>query len=264
MADLTANDAPIRLSKRLSELGICSRREADRYIAAGQVLVDGQRVAQLGTKVTRDQDVALAPEAAATQAERVTVLLHKPVGYVSGQAEDGHPPAWTLLTPENRQRGSWTPFPGDALPDGWDLGLAPAGRLDIDSRGLLVLTQDGVVARTLVGPQRRVDKAYRVRVDRPVDDRALGLLRHGLSLDGRQLLPARIERKAPDLLLMTLREGRKRQIRRMCAEVGLDVRSLFRERIGGVQLGALPPGQWRFLRPDERFDRKLGRGRRRP
>nr|MCU0840193.1 pseudouridine synthase [Thiobacillaceae bacterium] len=132
-------------------------------------------------------------------------------------------------------------------------GLAPAGRLDIDSTGLLVLTQDGRVARQLIGEDSEIEKEYLVRVEGCIAPDGLALLNHGLSLDGRKLRPARVEWLNEDQLRFVLREGMKRQIRRMCELVGLKVVGLKRVRIGQVRLGDLPLGQWRFLREGERF-----------
>jgi 23S rRNA pseudouridine2604 synthase len=131
----------IRVSKLLAERGLCSRREADAYIERGLVFVDGQRVTQLGTRAAADAVITLAPEARATQARQATILLHKPIGYVSGQAEDGHQPAVSLIVPKTQMTGDHQRFQPAHLK-----GLAPAGRLDIDSTGLLVLTQDGRIA----------------------------------------------------------------------------------------------------------------------
>lgn len=247
-------DAGVRLNKRLAQLGLCSRREADRYIAAGQVRVDGVVVSELGYRVDPSALVELGEAAVKTQSRKPTILLHKPPGFVSGQPEDGYTAAVELIRPENQDpRAPWRPW-GKQRPEmGWRRGLAPAGRLDIDSSGLLVLTADGVVARTLIGPERAVDKEYIVGVRGEISERALQLLRHGLELDGQQLLPAQIDHIAPDKLRFVLRQGRKRQIRRMCDLVGLRVRSLLRVRIGQIRLSDLPRGQFRFLRPDERF-----------
>ncbi|MCO4760064.1 MAG: rRNA pseudouridine synthase [Myxococcales bacterium] len=244
----------IRLNKRMAQLGLCSRREADRYISAGQVRVDGEVVTELGTRVGPDALVSLGEAAAAAQALKATVLLHKPPGFVSGQPEDGYTAAVELVRPENQDnRAPWRPWGRERPPMGWRRELAPAGRLDIDSSGLLVLTADGVVARTLIGPERGVDKEYVVGIVGRVDDRVLELLRHGLELDGEALLPAQIEHIAPTKLKFVLRQGKKRQIRRMCELVGLRVHSLLRVRIGNIRLSDLPRGQFRFLRPDERF-----------
>ncbi|HLA35545.1 MAG TPA: pseudouridine synthase [Rhodocyclaceae bacterium] len=241
-------NAPVRVSKLLAERGLCSRREADSYIERGWVFVDGQRLTQLGVRVTRDATITLASEARATQAQRVTILLHKPVGYVSGQAEDGYQPAAQLIVAENQFSADRRDFR-----PGYLKGLAPAGRLDIDSTGLLVLTQDGVIARQLIGDDSTIEKEYLVRVEGQLDDRGLARLNHGLSLDGKPLRPAKVSWINDDQLRFILNEGRKRQIRRMCELVGLRAVGLKRVRIGRVMLGDLPLGQWRVLRDNERF-----------
>jgi len=254
-------DAPgtLRLSKLMSELGLCSRREADEWIEKGWVLVDGERIDTLGTKVRPDQRIDIDPAAQAAQASQVTVLIHKTVGYVSGQAEDGYQPAITLVTPENRWEGDRS---GIRFSVAHLRQLAPAGRLDIDSTGLLVLTQDGRIAKQLIGGHSEIDKEYLVRVaygEHTVDveshfpPESLALLRHGLSLDDVPLKPAQVSWQNGEQLRFVLREGKKRQIRRMCELVGLEVIGLKRVRMGRVMLGALPPGQWRYLGPDESF-----------
>jgi 23S rRNA pseudouridine2604 synthase len=242
-----------RLSKRMTALGLASRREADEWIEAGWVKVNGA-TAVLGQRVQGDVRIDIDPAARRQQAQRVTILLHKPIGWVSGQAEDGHPPAASLITPESRwaeDRQSLRFHPAQLR------GLAPAGRLDIDSTGLLVLTQDGRIARRLIGEDSRVEKEYLVRVAHRGPGRlpaqALALLNHGLSLDGHRLKPAKVSWQNEDQLRFVLREGRKRQIRRMCELVGLDVLALKRMRIGSVVLGKLPQGQWRYLGAHETF-----------
>lgn len=242
----------------MAELGLASRREADEWIAKGWVRVDGEAVSELGSRVGPHQRITVDPAAREAQARRVTILLHKPVGYVSGQAEDGYQPASALVRAENRWRGDrsgirWHPTHAR--------GLAPAGRLDIDSVGLLVLTQDGRIARQLIGEDSEIEKEYlvRVRYDRPgrlpdvFPAEKLKLLRHGLHLDGHALRPAQVSWQNDDQLRFVLTEGRKRQIRRMCEAVGLKVVGLKRVRIGRVRLGDLPPGQWRYLQPGESF-----------
>lgn len=244
----------VRLSKRMSELGLCSRREADEWIERGWVRVDGVVVSQLGSKVLPHQRITVERQASAQQAKRVTILVNKPVGYVSGQAEDGYKPAVTLVTPDARWNEDKAPiqFHPSQL-----RSLVPAGRLDIDSVGLLVLTQDGRIAKQLIGENSSIEKEYLVRVQysKPgkLPDADLKMLNHGLSLDGKKLLPAKVRWQNDDQLRFILREGKKRQIRRMCEAVGLRVLGLKRVRIGGVMLGDLPQGQWRYLRPDEKF-----------
>ena len=179
----------------------------------------------------------------------MTIILHKPVGYVSGQPEPGFTPAVSLIQAENQENTPDTPrFHPSHL-----RGLAPAGRLDIDSTGLLVLTQDGRVARQLIGERSTVDKEYLVRVEGRLDDGGLALLNHGLSLDGKPLKPAKVEWLNEDQLRFVLTEGRKRQIRRMCELVGLHVVGLKRVRMGKIRLGNLPLGKWRYLREGEKF-----------
>ncbi|TCP11252.1 ribosomal large subunit pseudouridine synthase F [Crenobacter luteus] len=240
---------PVRLSKRLAELGLCSRREADSYIERGWVKVDGE-VAVLGQKVAPGQRIDLDPRARETQSQRVTILLNKPVGYVSGQAEGGYQPAVVLVTPQNHWKGdkSGIRFSRDHLK-----GLAPAGRLDIDSVGLLILTQDGRVAKHIIGETSEVEKEYLVRVEGKLSEDGLRLLNHGLSLDGEKLKPAKVSWQNQDQLRFVLQEGKKRQIRRMCEQVGLKVVGLKRIRIGRVKLSDLPAGQWRYLAPGERI-----------
>ncbi len=277
----------LRLNKRMAELGLASRREADDWIAKGWVKVNG-RVAEMGMQVLPDVRIDIDPQAKGAQAKQVTVLINKPLGLVSGQAEDGHEPAITLVQPHNRWKDDNARFffhPSQLK------SLVPAGRLDIDSTGLLVLTQDGRVARQLIGEEASMEKEYLVRViytgvlnvaaatsaaatyaaapmqlsriddDDPISQDVqsvfpsdkLALLRHGLKLDGQALQPARVEWQNPEQLRFVLTEGKKRQIRRMCEQVGLKVVGLKRVRIGQVMLGNLPVGQWRYLAPHERF-----------
>lgn len=245
---------PLRLSKRMSELGLCSRREADEWIAKGWVRVDGKVISELGSKVLPSQTVTIERQAAAQQSKLVTILINKPMGFVSGQAEDGYLPAVTLIKPENRwsEDNAALQFHPTQL-----RSLVPAGRLDIDSVGLLVLTQDGRIAKQLIGEHTAVEKEYLVRVQYSKGPRLpeseLKRLQHGLIIDGKALLPAKVRWQNDDQLSFILREGKKRQIRRMCDIVGLKVLGLKRVRIGQVRLGDLPDGQWRYLDASEQF-----------
>ena len=262
----------MRLNKRMAELGLCSRREADAWIARGWVLVDGEP-AEMGMPVAPDVKIEVLPQARHQQASQVTILLHKPMGYVSGQPEDGHEAAATLIGAPSQWRGdARTPSDGRRFAPEHTRGLAPCGRLDIDSVGLLVLTQDGRVARTLIGENSGIEKEYLVRVqwapngpqgegvvaqnvEAVFPPEQLARLRHGLSLEGQPLKPAQVAWMNPEQLRFVLVEGKKRQIRRMCEQVGLHVVGLKRIRIGGVVLGNLPVGQWRYLGADETFVR---------
>jgi 23S rRNA pseudouridine2604 synthase len=240
----------IRVSKLMSEQGLCSRREADSYIERGWVLVDGEPVTELGARIYRSQRITLAPAAQSRQEASVTILLNKPIGYVSGQAEQGYRPAIVLVNAQSHFKGDHSPL---RFEPAHLKGLAPAGRLDIDSQGLLVLTQDGRIAKQLVGENSEIEKEYLVRVQGRLSANGLSLLNFGLSLDGAALKRAAVTWQNRDQLRFILHEGKKRQIRRMCELVGLKVTGLKRVRIGKVILGDLPPGQWRYLCSHERF-----------
>ena len=255
---MTPEPSTTRLNKRMADLGLCSRREADEWIARGWVKVDG-RLAPMGLQVGPDARIEVDPKARGQQRELVTILLHKPVGYVSGQAEDGYEPAKVLVQPRTRWKADESPrrFAPSQLQS-----LVPAGRLDIDSTGLLVLTQDGRVARQLIAEDSPIEKEYLVRVafgqvtegvQAAFPQAQLARLRHGLSVDGQPLKPAKVDWQNPEQLRFVLTEGKKRQIRRMCVAVGLRVVGLKRVRVGRVTLGQLPLGQWRYLGPHERF-----------
>lgn len=239
----------IRLSKLMAEQGICSRREADEYIERGWVFVDGERTTALGTKVSPSAQITLAPEAERSQKGLTTILLHKPLHYVSAQPEDGYEPAITLLTPDRRDPTDR----GKACNPSRLPKLAVAGRLDINSTGLLVFTQDGRIAKQLIGENSPIEKEYVVVVEGRVTEGKLDQLRFGLSLDGKPLRRAQVTKIGDQRLRIVLQEGRKRQIRRMCELVELEVAALKRTRIGAVQLGRLPIGHWRLLRYNERF-----------
>jgi len=252
-ADRDDRPGALRLSKRMSELGLCSRREADEWIEKGWVQVDGIPITTLGSKVTPEQKIEVASAARAAQLKQATILLHKPMGYVSGQPEDNHEPAVLLVKPATQWEGDTS---GVSFQHVHLRALAPAGRLDIDSTGLLVFTQDGRVAKQLIGENSEVEKEYLVRVTYgayteeiashfPADK--LALLCHGLALDDMPLKPAQVDWQNGEQLRFVLREGKKRQIRRMCELVGLDVVGIKRVRIGKLMLGALPVGQWRYL-----------------
>lgn len=240
----------IRLSKLMADSGLCSRREADTFIVRGWVYVNGEKISVLGTKVEPGQEITLDEKAVTELWSMVTILLNKPIGYVSGQPEKGYKPAVSIITRETRFKGdmAYVSFHPSHLK-----GLAPAGRLDIDSQGLLVLTQDGRIARQLIGENSDMEKEYLVRFEGSLTDKGLALLNHGLSLDGKALKPAQVSTKGEKELCFILKEGKKRQIRRMCELVGLKVTYLKRVRIGRIKLGNLPVGKWRYMREDERF-----------
>jgi len=236
--------APIRLNKWMAELGLCSRREAENLIRQGAIHVDDQLIDQPGHKIETGQTLHLSAEAKEQLLSRFTAVLNKPVDYVSAQAEPGQIPAVRLLRQKNAADAMPGPHP--------DHSLAPLGRLDQDSRGLLLLSDDGVLAKAIIGPDHTLEKEYIVTVQGKITEGRLTLLRNGLKLDERPLKPAKIMHQGEQTLRFILKEGRKRQIRRMCQLVGLHVTDLLRIRIGPLVLGDLPEGQWRKLTEAER------------
>lgn len=238
-------DAPVRLNKWMASLGICSRREAETLISQGSVAVDGAKVSEPGHKIEPGQTLTLTGKATKALDEQLTIVLHKPVGYVSAQPEGEQVPAIRLASQDNLI-GKASKIPGR------NPNFAPLGRLDMDSRGLLLLSEDGVLAKAVIGPSSALEKEYVVTVQGQVTEPVIAKLRHGLSLDGRRLKAAKVDQLGPGRLRFILREGRNRQIRRMCELVGLVVVDLFRVRIGPLELQKLPEGKWRALTSEER------------
>jgi 23S rRNA pseudouridine2604 synthase len=236
---------PQRVNRWLAQSGVCSRREAEALIGRGLVFIDGARIDDVGRKIEPGQTLVLNDAAQGELAASLTVVLNKPVGVVSSQPEGDQIPAVRLLTAQALRGESPT------IPDR-NTRLAPLGRLDHDSHGLLLLSEDGVLAKALIGPNSTLDKEYLVRVVGTITEQKLGRLRHGLALDGRQLKPAKVTMAGDQRLRFVLMEGRNRQIRRMCELVDLAVTDLFRLRIGPLRLGDLPEGRWRVLTPAER------------
>lgn len=235
---------PLRINKWLALEGICSRREADALISQGLVKVDGE-AAIAGQKIEPGQTLNLAQKASRRLDNQISLVFHKPIGIVSGTPEEGEIPAVRLITAETLSGKS------PAIPGRYNK-LAPLGRLDKDSRGLLIMSEDGVLAKAIIGPESQLDKEYIVKVKGEVSEDKLSKLRHGLELDGRQLKPAIVERIKDFELKFVLREGRNRQIRRMCQLVDLRVVDLMRTRIGPLELAGLPEGKWRPISNRER------------
>lgn len=241
----------MRLSKYLSQKGICSRREAELFIQNGWLQVDGNVVCEPGMQVDDNCQVVVDPQAQEYQKQLLTILLNKPISYVSSQPEKNYKPAVSLIKRHTQVQNQGLP---DTRTINWPInGLAPAGRLDIDSSGLLVFTQDGRIARKLIAPDSQIEKEYLVRVNKPMYSGQIKRLSHGLKLDDIILQKAIVEPVDEKYFRMILTEGRKRQIRRMCAMVGLEVVGLKRVRIGNVRLGPIRSGKWRLLGADEIF-----------
>ncbi|MGH6909096.1 MAG: pseudouridine synthase [Phenylobacterium sp.] len=233
---------PQRINKWLGQSGVCSRREAEGLIERGLVSIDGEVVKDAGRKIQPGQTLVLSDGEGAAP---LSVVLHKPMGVVSAQPEQGQIPAVRLLTKADLIGES------PQIPDR-DTRLAPLGRLDMDSRGLLILSDDGVLAKAIIGPESDLEKEYLVRVTGKITPEKIARLCHGLSMDGRQLKPAKVSVVEGQQLRFILKEGRNRQIRRMCELVGMHVMDLVRVRIGTLRLDNLPEGKWRVLSDHER------------
>ena len=257
----------VRLCTLMSRnFDLCSRREADKFIADGLVTVNGVKVSKLGTKfdASRPLNIKLLEPALRELSQKATVILHKPLDIVSVQPEKGHQPAVQLLTNDRKFESPRdppsqpSPQNGRGDPRYWS-GWSVAGRLDINSTGLLVLTQSGRLVKQIIGPDTRVEKEYLVRFHNPPLGRDLRQkvekLKEGVRDDETNdwLFAKAVNILNSEQIRFVLTSGKRRHIRRMCAIVGLKPMHLKRVRIGGVVLGDLPLGQWRFLRPDESF-----------
>ncbi|TYZ63029.1 hypothetical protein PybrP1_004023 [[Pythium] brassicae (nom. inval.)] len=250
----------VRLAKLMAQRGLCSRREADAYIQAGSVLVNGEPTQGDWLKVPADSDVRLDFRAQRHQNKKVTIVLNKPLGVVSAQPEDDHTPAIKLLTFANECRELNRTRPRGAHEEPLRLAkMAVCGRLDVNSTGVLLFTQDGTVAKQILDPHGGVEKEYLVRVNTNLDDDGSPALAHQLaqlragvtSDDGVTYRAKSVEVINADQLRVVLTEGKHRHIRRMCEHVGIRVLALKRVRIGGIKLGKLPVGQWRYLQPTD-------------
>lgn len=237
----------VRLNKLLAEKGICSRREADRLIEKGLVRVNGVVANQPGIKVEPNADVRLS--AGINQPK--TILFHKPLGVISSQRErPDQVTAVECLTPD-------TKLPHSSQDHRLPPRLSVAGRLDVNSTGLLVLTQSGVIARQLIGPDSQIEKEYLVRVQQPLDrdsaNEYVERLMQGVVDDSDELLAKHVSILNENQLKFILTDGKHHHVRRMCQAVNLTVQALKRVRIGQVRLGALPKDHWRYLEKDEQF-----------
>jgi 23S rRNA pseudouridine2605 synthase len=219
----------MRLAKYLAHAGVASRRAAEEIVRDRRVTVDGDVVTDPARNVDEHNAVAVDGEALSPRPERVVYAVNKPLGVVSTASDpQGRPTVVSLISTELR--------------------LYPVGRLDIDTTGLILLTNEGELANHLTHPRYEVPKTYRAVVARPpVREPALRALRRGVDLDDGRTAPASVRRLAPDTLEITIHEGRKRQVRRMCEHVGHRVRRLERVRFGPLSLGDLRPGNYRRL-----------------
>ena len=218
----------MRLAKFLASAGVASRRASEEVIRAGRVRVNGEEVRDPAHAVSGDDVIEVDGEAVREPEGRLVIALNKPPGVVSTASDPQGRRTVVSLVPATRR-------------------LYPVGRLDADATGLILLTDDGDLAHRLTHPRFEVEKCYRVRVYGVPPDAAIRALRAGVALDDGPTAPARVRRVRPDVLEITIHEGRKRQVKRMCEAVGHRVRALERVRFGPLELGDLAPGAYRRL-----------------
>lgn len=221
-----------RLQKILSAAGVCSRRKAEEYLAEGRVTVNGL-AAGLGDKADPERDcVAVDGEVISRPSVHTYIMLHKPRGYVTTLSDEKGRPTVAQLVADCPAR------------------VWPVGRLDMDSEGLLLLTDDGALTHRLTHPSHEIQKEYHVQVTGDVE-RALPVLRKPMVVDGEDMAADRVERTGAQTLTIVIHQGKNRQVRRMCAAAGLTVVRLIRRKEGSVELGSLKTGTWRELTKEE-------------
>ena len=237
----------MRLQKFIAECGIASRRNAEKMIESGRVYVNGELVDYMGCVIDPERDVVeVDGRVIKTESKKYYIILHKPKNYVTTVSDDlGRPTVMELVRDINAR-------------------IYPVGRLDFDTSGLLIMTNDGEFANILTHPRHSVNKTYIARIDRPLSEDELARLQNGIELDGVKTAPAKAENiKRPQKgyeVKITIHEGRNRQVRRMLDAVGVDVMSLKRISVGSLTLGNLPEGKWREL-ADAEVNKLRGKGK---
>jgi 23S rRNA pseudouridine2604 synthase len=221
----------LRLNKYISETGVCSRREADKWIDAGRVTCNGQ-LAALGTRVVEGDEVCIDGKPIGAKKQQIYIALNKPVGV-------------TCTTEAHIEENII-----DLV--GYPERIFPIGRLDKDSEGLILLTNDGDIVNEILRSENNHEKEYLVTVDRPITDLSLQMMASGVKIMGELTKPCRVSRIDRESFRMILTQGLNRQIRRMCSALGYKAQRLKRVRIMNIHLGALGPGQWRHLTDPER------------
>ncbi|AXK40393.1 pseudouridine synthase [Crenobacter cavernae] len=250
MTDPQANDDTLRLSKRVTELARCSRREADELIEMGLVKVDGVVVDALGSRVRADQRIELAPRPAGVQADRVTLIVNKPAGYTLSKTRPGEHGVAELVVVGQRAASDRS---GILFLKRHQQHLVSAGWLDNDATGLVVLTQDDGVANKLIKDATDFEQEYLVWLAEPLPPEALARLNAKRELEGKRIGPYKISRQSDLQLRVVVRQNRPRLVRGLVEAAGLNVTAIKRIRVGRIALGDLAEGQWRYLREFERF-----------
>lgn len=222
----------LRINKFIANAGVCSRRNADVIIAQGRVKVNGQVVTELGMKITDEDIVEVDGKKICLETNKVYIMLNKPKGYVTTVKEQFNRPSVLDLVNTHER-------------------IFPVGRLDMDSEGLILLTNDGELANEIIHPTKHVAKVYEVELRNEISNEAVEMLRQGVDIGGYITRPAIVERINCKKIIVTIHEGKNRQIRKMCEAVENKVVALKRVSIGGLTLGELKPGEYRFLSNEE-------------
>ena len=228
----------MRLQKYLALCNVASRRASEEIILSGRVMVNGIIITELGTKVKEGDEVKVDGNVVSAESKKIYIMLNKPVGYVTTVSDDqGRPTVMDLVSGDIRKR------------------LYPVGRLDFNTEGLLLLSNDGDFTYKITHPKHKLDKAYEVWVTGKAETNAIRKLEQGIYIDGRKTAPAKVDvlesSKGSAVLSITIHEGRNRQVRKMCQAVGFKVMGLRRVSEGGLVLGNLPLGKWRHLNENE-------------
>lgn len=223
----------MRLNKYIASCGYCSRRKADDVIKSGAVNINGENICDIGHQVNEKSDIVkINGKVIKIQESKVYIMLNKPVGYVTTNIEQANRKCTNDLIHEK-------------------VRVFPIGRLDMDSEGLLLFTNDGEFANNLMHPSMMKEKTYIVKVNRKIKDESLVALQKGIDIGGYITKPAKVERVASNVFKITITEGKNRQIRKMCLTQNLRVEKLKRIRIGNIELGNLPVGKYRYLNKKE-------------
>ncbi|MEZ4871033.1 MAG: pseudouridine synthase [Bdellovibrionales bacterium] len=245
-----SDQSPIRLSKYMSQIGLCSRREADQFIEKGLVKVNGEIISTLGKKIVPPVKVELLAEAKKIQDDKLSVILYKPIGYVSGPREIEYPSALDLVVESSRAQS----FGGPQLKTHLKNGLAPVGRLDVNTTGLLILSSYGPLVKKVIGPDSTLEKEYIIRTaSEPTPEQIEKLASGTIVIDETYTVkPAKCHwNREKQRLHLILTEGKKRQVRKMCEAAQLEIVALKRIRVGPLTLKGLKSGEWRYLSFEE-------------
>lgn len=224
----------IRLNKYIAMCGVCSRRKADELIESGKISINGETVTDLGRQVNEAEDIVCFYEKQLQLEEKkVYLMLNKPVGYVTTNADQFHRASTVDLIQESER-------------------VFPIGRLDQDTEGLLILTNDGEFANLLMHPRNKIEKTYLVKLDRRITKEQIDHLQNGVDIGDYVTKPARVNQKSERMIELVIAEGKNRQVRRMCEAVGITVLKLRRIKVGNLALGDLPVGKYRHLTEAEK------------